>query len=116
MEQMIALINALAALTEAVQKLSEKVTGEYLETFEKICDANPEVNVQEKTAAEQPEKETRADVSFEQLRGLLANKSREGHAEQVRALIQKYGVAKLSEIQEKDYAAVYAEAEVIGNA
>lgn len=111
MEHMIALINALAALTEAVQKLSEKVTGEYLETFEKICDENPEVNEQEKTSAD---KET--DVSFEQLRGLLASKSREGNTEQVRALIQKFGASKLSEIQEKDYAAVYAEAEVIGNA
>ncbi|MDD6826644.1 MAG: rRNA biogenesis protein rrp5 [Oscillospiraceae bacterium] len=110
MEQMIALINALSALTEAVQKLSEKVTGEYLETFEKICDEQPVIQ-------KQPDAEkTDYEPTFEHLRGLLAQKSREGHAEQVRALIQKYGVAKLSEIQEKDYAAVYAEAEVIGNA
>jgi len=108
MENMIALINALAALTEAVQNLSEKITGEYLETFEKISEETTENQKQPKS-----EKTPEKSVTFEELRALLADKSRNGHTEAVRAIISKHGASKLSELKPEVYAQVYSEAEVL---
>lgn len=46
---------------------------------------------------------------------ILADKSRAGHTEEVRALISKYGADRLSDIKPADFAALMADAEVIGN-
>jgi len=54
-------------------------------------------------------------VTLEQVRALLADKSRDGYTAEVRALLEKYGAAKLSEIDPGEYAALLAEAEVLGN-
>ena len=59
-----------------------------------------------------PEPQTR---SFEEVRGLLAAKSREGFRAEVKALLGKYGCDKLSDVQPEDYTALYEEAEGIGN-
>lgn len=61
--------------------------------------------------AEEPAKEW----SLEEVRMILADKSRAGHTEEVKALISKYGAERLSDIKPADYAALMAEAEVIGN-
>ena len=52
-------------------------------------------------------------ISLEKVRGVLAEKSRNGKTAEVRAIIQKYGADRLSSIDPKDYAAVLAEAEVL---
>ena len=54
-------------------------------------------------------------VTLEKVRGVLAEKSRDGHTAEVRAIIQKYGADKLSEIDPSNYEAVLKDAEVIGN-
>ena len=38
-----------------------------------------------------------------------------GHTAKIRELLEKHGAAKLSEIDPKKYAALLAEAEVLGN-
>ena len=53
--------------------------------------------------------------SFEEVRGLLADKSRQGFREQVKAILTRHGVSKLSELPEAKFAAVMKEAEVLGN-
>lgn len=50
----------------------------------------------------------------EQVRGILAAKSGEGHSDEVRALLAKYGAKQLKQVDPKDYAALIAEAEKIG--
>jgi len=50
-------------------------------------------------------------VTLEQVRGILASKSQEGKTAEVRDLIQKYGVSKLSEVDEKYFAELLKEAE-----
>lgn len=110
MDKMIEMINALNALTKAVGALTEKITSEYLNTFETIYD--PAEN--EPQAAEAPkEQPTPKDepVTFVQLRSRLSEISRAGHTQEVKELIVKYGAEKLSDIAEADYAAVLAEAE-----
>lgn len=60
-----------------------------------------------------PEKKT---FSLIDVRAVLSDKSRNGYTADVKALLLKYGADKLSDINSKDYEALLAEAEVIGNA
>ena len=54
-------------------------------------------------------------ITLEQVRAVLAEKSRNGHTAKVRELLKKHGAAKLSEIDPKEYPALLAEAEVLGD-
>jgi hypothetical protein len=54
-------------------------------------------------------------VTLEQVRAVLAEKSRDGYTAEVRELLLKHGANKLSEIDPAEYAALLAEAEVLGN-
>ena len=64
----------------------------------------------------QPEsKPTSKPLTLEEVRAVLAEKSRNGHTAKIRKLLEKHGAAKLSEIDPKNYAALLAEAEVLGN-
>src|SRR5699024_3090694 len=50
-------------------------------------------------------------LTLEQVRAVLADKSRLGFTAQIRSLLQKYGAAKLSGINPKHYEALVAEEE-----
>ena len=70
----------------------------------------------EAQATEAPaKKEPKPELKLEDVRAVLAEKSRAGHTAEVRALLQKYGAAKLSEIDPANYEALLQDAEVIGN-
>ena len=58
---------------------------------------------------------TSKPLTLEDVRAVLAEKSRNGHTAKVRELLEKHGAAKLSEIDPQKYAALLAEAEVLGN-
>ena len=105
MDKMFELINSLNALTKAVTALTEKITSEYLNTFEP----------QETTAKEQPTPEQQT-VTFVELRSRLSEISRNGHTAEVKELLRKFGADKLSDVAESDYTALLAEAKVIANA
>ena len=67
-------------------------------------------------ATEAPtKKEPKPELKLEDVRAVLAEKSRAGHTAEVRALLKKYGAAKLSEIDPANYEALMKDAEVIGN-
>ena len=55
-------------------------------------------------------------LSLEEVRAILAEKSRDGFTAQIRDLLQKYGASKLSEIDPASFKALVADAEVLGNA
>ncbi len=55
-------------------------------------------------------------IRLEDVRVVLAAKSRDGYGAQVRELIAKYGGSKLSDINPSVYGAMMKEAEVFGNA
>lgn len=112
MDKMFELINALNALTKAVGALTEKITSEYLNTFETIYDPAEDEPQAAETPKEQPTPEQKTEtVTFVQLRSRLSEISRTGHTQEVKELITRYGADKLSDIAETDYAAVLAEAE-----
>lgn len=52
-------------------------------------------------------------VAVEDIRVVLAEKSQEGKTKEIKELLGKYGVAKLSAVEEKDYPALLAEAKVL---
>ena len=52
-------------------------------------------------------------LTLEEVRAVLAEKSRSGHTEEVRGLLARHGADKLSEIDPAEYAALLAEAEVL---
>ena len=54
-------------------------------------------------------------LTLEQVRAVLADKSRMGFTAEIRALLQKYGAAKLSGIDPVHYKALVADAEVLGD-
>lgn len=63
---------------------------------------------------EAPPEKTKA-ITLEEVRAVLAEKSRAGHTAKVRELLEKYGATKLSEIEPSQYPSLLAEAEVLGN-
>jgi len=63
-----------------------------------------------KAAKQEPEEKP---LTLEEVRAVLAEKSRTGHTEEVRELLNKHGADKLSEIDPAEYAALLAEAEVL---
>lgn len=112
MDKMFELVNAMNALTKAVGALTEKITSEYLNTFETIYDPAEDEPQAAEATKEQPAPEQKTEtVTFVQLRSRLSEISRSGKTAEVKELIAKYGASKLSDISESDYAAVLAEAE-----
>lgn len=53
--------------------------------------------------------------SLEEIRAILAEKSRDGFTAQIRDLLQRYGATKLSEVDPTRYGGLVADAEVLGN-
>ena len=90
---------AAAAITDAANWLAQQ--------FSDAGDAEP---------ATQPKPEEKPALTLEQVRAVLADKSRAGHTAAIRELLQKYGAAKLSQVDPKNYEALMKDAEVIGNA
>lgn len=52
-------------------------------------------------------------VAVEDIRAVLAEKSQQGKSKEIKELLGKYGVAKLSAVEAKDYPALLAEAKVL---
>ena len=88
-----------------------------VENLRSLADSVQEVctlvaySLPEKGAEPQRKKKADFEITLEKVRGVLAEKSRSGHTAAVRAIIQKYGANRLSEISPEDYPAVLAEAE-----
>ena len=67
-------------------------------------------------AVEEVPQETPKPIMLDEVRAILAEKSRAGYTADVKALIAKYGADKLSDVDPANYAALLKDAEVIGNA
>ncbi|KIR03783.1 putative rRNA biogenesis protein rrp5 [Lachnospiraceae bacterium TWA4] len=72
---------------------------------------------QERQTVELVKEEKREKVlTLEDVRAVLADISRNGYTAQVKELLLKHGVNKLSDVQPSEYQELLKEAEVIGNA
>lgn len=63
--------------------------------------------------AKADKKKEEQKVVVEDIRAVLAEKSQAGKSKEIKELLGKYGVAKLSAVEEKDYPALLAEAKVL---
>ena len=108
------LIDGLRNLAQAVADIAAALEGSDAKTNAAPATPTP---VQEPTPepAPEPEEAPRA-VTFEELRGCLAEKAKNGYRDEVKAMLAKYGVEKLSEVDDPDtWAVMMEEAREIGH-
>lgn len=63
----------------------------------------------------EPQHLPQRQLALEDVRAVLAEKSHAGCTEQIRDLLGRYGVSRLSAVDPADYPALLEEAEVLGN-
>lgn len=68
---------------------------------------------EEKMQVEESTEESEKNYSLEEVRRILAEKSRQGHTEKIRELLGKYGAKKLSEIDSSLYKELVSDVEEI---
>lgn len=95
---------AIKDLRSAAATINE-VANTLAEMFNTTADKTPDAAVP-----------SEPKLTLEQVRAVLADKSRKGHTAEIRALLQKYGAAKLSGIDPVHYKALLADAEVLTDA
>ena len=103
-------MSELSVLVKELNQCGETLIG-ISQSLSSMFSSNDEPT---QTKPETPAPEERA-ITLEEVRAVLAEKSRDGHTAKIRELLQKYGADKLSEINASDYPAILAEAEVLGN-
>lgn len=108
MEPIMQLINTLNALNVTMQKLTEKMTSEYISTFEKICTGSEPQKEPEPVKEEKP-------VDRPEVRAKLAELTRLGFSDEVKALLQKHGAERLSAVDDAELPALMKEAEALGS-
>ena len=94
------------------------------DSLQAVCDAIVENGATE-TATQDPtekkaepkksDKPKKKEITLEEVRAVLAIKSQAGLTARVREIIQKYGAAKLSEIEPKHYADILKDVEGLAN-
>ena len=109
-----ALTSAGNALGSIAELLEQRIGKPELIADRVIEEAEPKKSKEAEKAA--PE-ETATAPSKADVKALLVSKSRDGHTDDVKALLHKYGASSVTEIMQSDkLAEFYKEAEVIGNA
>ena len=112
-------IGDLRSLADSLQAVADAVADSGAAEAEMTTTEEPEETGKAgragKTAKNTAKKDAKEEkpLTLEEVRAVLAEKSRSGHTEEVRALLNKHGADKLSEIDPAEYAALLAEAEVL---
>ncbi len=108
MEPIMELINTLNALNVTIQQLTEKMTSEYINTFEEICTESDLPKQPEPVQEEKP-------VDRSAVRAKLAELTRLGFSDEVKALLKKHGAERLSAVDDAELPALMKEAEALGS-
>lgn len=104
-------VNELSQLIEKLNRCGNTLIG-ISEELKNLFSGSEDAKTK---TAEKALKEEKT-LSLEDVRAVMADKSRKGYTAEVKALLTKRGVNRLSDIDPKEYAALLAEVEVIGNA
>ena len=104
------------------QKTKADVTELLLKTADDMTALADSVRALCASLADSPQEEPKPQrakkkqsIPLEKVRGVLAEKSRDGYTAEVRAIIQSFGAERLSEIDPANYEAVLKKAEELGN-
>lgn len=116
-------IGDLRSLADSLQAVADAVADNGAAEVELTTTKEPEKagrsgkaaakNTAKKEAKAEKQEPEEKPLTLEEVRAVLAEKSRSGHTEEVRELLAKHGADKLSEIDPAEYAALLAEAEVL---
>lgn len=98
MSEMEATIRELRDIASSINFIANWLTGAFSGSEEAAPDPEPE-----------------KALTLEEVRAILAEKSRDGFTALIRDLLLKYGAKKLSEVDPASYKALVADAEVLGN-
>ena len=98
MSEMEATIRELRDIASSINDIANWLTGVFSGSEEAAPDPEPE-----------------KALTLEEVRAILAEKSRDGFTAQIRDLLLKYGAKKLSEVDPASYKALVADAEVLSN-
>lgn len=101
-------MNKLAAEISELKHCGEVLIG-ISETLTEIFSATE----QNAKSVESSEKNDKPQIALEDIRTVLAEKSRAGQTAAVKKLLQKHGADKLSDVDPAEYAALLSEAEVL---
>lgn len=110
----------MGKMKELAEQIAElKHCGEVLigisETLTELFASTEEVKEEVPKTKEElaPQKEEPKKHTFEEVRAILAAKSRDGHTDEVKAVISSFGVEKLSDIDPSQYEELLQKVEVI---
>ena len=106
-------MSELALAVTELKRCGEALIG-ISESLAELFSSDGDAHTADQPKAEVPTPDEKP-ITLEVVRAVLAEKSRSGHTAEVRALLEKHGAAKLSEIDPVEYPALLAEAEVLGN-
>lgn len=109
------LANGIAQTAEDLAKEAGEESQDKEETTPRTEEANPP----ESNKTSEPDtvqKEKKKEIHLEDVRAVLSEISRSGHTAEMKALLAKHGVKKLSDVPSEDYEQLLAEAEEVKNA
>ena len=111
-------VSDLKSLAESIETLvrameanevvptNEEPTKKKSKTKAKVEESEPEVEEAEVAEVEEPEEK---QPTLEEVRAAMADKSRDGHREAVKAIITKYGANNLSSLDPKHFSTALKE-------
>ena len=111
-EDMRSLADSLQAVADAMTQTEPADVPEE-NTGEKPKKAGGKKSAKEAVETSPPPAPEEQPLTLEEVRMVLAEKSRAGHTAEVRALLVKHGAEKLSDIDPAKYPALLADAEVL---
>ena len=118
-------IGDLRSLADSLQAVADAVADSDAAGAEMTATKEPEEtgkagragkaakNTAKKDAKAAKQEPSEKPLTLEEVRAVLAEKSRSGHTEEVRELLNKHGADKLSEINPAEYAELLAEGEAL---
>ncbi len=115
-------VSELAMLVDELKKCGETLVGISEGLADLFSGAEEEMLVKKVAPKKQLEAKAEAPVSekkavtLEEVRKVLAEKSRAGFTDEVKSILTMHGAERLSEVDPTEYKALLDEAEVIGNA
>ena len=110
----------LDEMITAGQKMIE-AANELKAMFSETSEPEPKKATKKKETTDAPatapaETETPKTYTFTEVRGIMAALSGQGKKAEAKALLQKFGANRLSDLDEKNYSALVEEAQVIADA
>lgn len=101
-------MSELAQMIDGIRKCTEQLS-DIADTLSRLFSGKSEEA--SLSSMPQPEKPITQVPTLEEVRAVLAEKSRMGHTTAIRALLQKYGADRLSGVDPANYKALLADAE-----